>query len=70
MLASKTSSRNVSRRPRKARSMKAIYNSQRPSGVSSDDWSTVFDAFLVEWGRSLAADVLQRVAPPRSERAA
>ena len=71
MLASKSSCRNASRRrPRKSRSMKAIYDSQRPSGFSHDDWSTVFDAFLVEWGRSLVADAVKSLAPPWNEIAA
>lgn len=70
MLATDPQPRNASHRRRvKSRSFEAIYDSQRPSGVSRNDWSTVFDAFLVEWGRSLAADAVQRLARPQASAA-
>lgn len=54
MLASKTSRRNdVRRRSSKSRSMKAIYDSQRPPDVSRDAWSTVFDSFMTAWAQSV-----------------
>lgn len=70
MLASKSPCRNASRRRRsKSRSLEAIYHDQRPQGVDHADWSTVFDAFVVEWGRSLAADAVQRLARPQASAA-
>lgn len=71
MLVSQSPCRNASRRrPSKSRSMEAIYHSQRPTGVSCDDWSTVFDAFLVEWARSLAMDAVQHFTNPQTANAA
>jgi hypothetical protein len=71
MLTSNPRSRNESYRQfRRGRSFEAIYQAQRPAAVSRNDWSTVFDAFVVEWAYSLASESLGRLALPRSERPA
>ncbi|MBA4107839.1 MAG: hypothetical protein C0485_19070 [Pirellula sp.] len=70
MIVSHPSHRNASRRRRaKSRSLEAIYYEQRPEGVSRVDWTTVLDAFLVEWARSLSTDPVQRLARPRAHAA-
>jgi hypothetical protein len=54
MLASKSSRRNdVRRRSSKSRSIKAIYDDQRPVNVSRADWSNVFDSFMAAWAQNI-----------------